>query len=224
MKIICTLVIILLGFGSMNAQIEERNPDTISAQILTKNKLFRPASNGYYYKLTLGYGTHLVLNQSFHHVNKRGFSLGFQQAYEIRRMRNLPEDFERGFLFARVPSVIIKSQAVLVGKVMEHPRGLMQFDLRGGINFGTVQKPVNFVKKSKTEPGMSPPFSNNYKYDIEKKSFVGLVINPTVNLNLSRVVGLSLGARANLNPNDISVGFEAGLILGYLRGKRKIMD
>lgn len=220
MKIIYTLVIVLLGFGSIFAQIEEQNPDTISVQLLPQKKSFTPASNAYYYKLTLGLGTHLVLNQSFHHVNKGGFSVGLQQAYEIRRMRNLPEDFERGFVFGKVPAVIIKSRAILVGKVMEHPNGLWQFDLRGGINFGTVQKPVNFVKKSKTDPGMSPPLSNNYSYDLEKKSFVGLVLNPTINLNFSRVVGLSLGARANLNPNDISVGFEAGLIMGYLRGKR----
>lgn len=146
-----------------------------------------------------------------------------QYVYESRDAQNVPSDFEAGGLFGGEPFVYINSRSLLIGKVVEDSSKLIQFDLRAGINYGFIVRPVNFQRQS-TGGGFSLFYRDNYSYDWEKRNFIGLVINPTVNFNPTRIIGLSLGARANINPQDITCGFEVGLILGYLRGKRKIMD
>lgn len=179
--------------------------------------LQNPSENGYYLGLSYGHGTHLILGASLHYISKKGFTIAGQTAYESRYVNNLPPDFvPQGIITSRMPVVSITTGAILVGKVYEDVSKLIRFDLKAGINYGTIERPINFEKKHRSSLLFS---SQYYKYDIERKWFAGLVVNPTVSFNLTKNIGLSLGIRTNINHQDITAGGEIGLLLGDLRGK-----
>lgn len=184
-----------------------------------KAQFQNPVNNGYYLKLTYGQGTHLILGASFHYVSKKGFSIAGQAMYENRDAKNIPDDFEpQGLIFSGKPVVAITTGAILVGKVYEDESKLIRFDLRAGINYGNIERPINFEKKRSTSLLFAGDY---YAYDIERKWFAGLVLNPTVDFNFTQNVGLSLGIRTNINHQDITAGCEIGLLIGDLRGRLK---
>lgn len=182
-----------------------------------KAQFHNPVDNGYYLKLTYGHGTHLILGASFHYISKKGFSIAGQAMYESREAKNIPSDFEpQGLIFNSSPVVSITTGAIMVGKVYEDESKLIRFDFRAGINYGNIERPVNFEKKRSTSILFAGDY---YAYDIERKWFAGLVLNPTVDYNFTQNIGLSLGMRANINHQDITTGFEIGLLIGDLRDR-----
>ncbi len=184
-----------------------------------KAQFQNPVDNGYYLKLAYGQGTHLILGASFHYISKKGFSIAGQAVYESREANNLPADFEpQGLIFNSKPVVAITTGAILVGKVYEDESKLIRFDLRAGINYGNIVRPINFEKKRSTSILFAGDY---YAYDTERKWFAGLALNPTVDFNFTQNIGVSLGIRASINHQDITTGIEIGLLIGDIRGKLK---
>lgn len=181
-----------------------------------KAQLQKPTKNGYFLKLKYGNGSHFTLGTSLHHINKKGYSITSQFLYESRDANNIPGDFVSGGLFSRNPFVYIESIGVMAGKVFLLEDSKTQFNLKVGVNFGRIIRPINFKKQATGGFRLFPP--DNYSYDLEQRKFIGLLIEPTINLLVSRFVGFSFGLRTNINHQDITAGFEVGLLLGYLRG------
>lgn len=181
-------------------------------------QLSKPASNGYYGQIAYGNGSHHIFNISLNHINKRGFSISFHNTIELRNSKNVPADFEPGWMVIfgdGIPNVTIATSSVMIGKVFEEKSRLLQFDLRGGICYGTIERPVNFVKKSKSSFLFGG--TTYYEYEQQKNSFIGFVVNPTMNINVSRYIGFSAGMRSNINAQTITFGAELGVSIGSLR-------
>lgn len=177
----------------------------------------KPSTHSYSLKFTYGKGTHLILGASLHHINKKGFSISGQAFYESRLAQNVPDDIKpQGFIFSGLPKISITTGAILIGKSYGDVSKLIRFDLRGGINLGNIERPINFEKKTSTSILSAGEY---YDYTIERKWFAGLIVNPTIDFTLTSLVGLSFGVRANINHQDITTGFEIGLLFGDLRGR-----
>lgn len=185
-------------------------------------QLSKPASNGYYGQIALGNGSHNIFNVSLNHINKRGFSVSFHNTIETRNSKNVPSDYEPGWMVIfgdGIPNVTLTIGTLMFGKVLEDKSRLFQFDLRGGICYGAIERPVNFVKKSSNSFLFGQ--SSHYEYEIKKNNFIGLVVNPTVNLNVAKYVGFSAGIRSNINAQTVTMGAEFGLMLGFIRTPRQ---
>lgn len=183
-------------------------------------QLSKPISNGYYGQIALGNGSHNIFNVSLNHINKRGFSVSLHNTIETRNSKNVPSDYKPGWMVIfgdGIPNVTITTATLMLGKVLEDKSKLFQFDLRGGICYGTIERPINFVKKSYYFFGSV----TYYDYELQKNSFIGLVVNPTVNLNIAKYVGFSAGIRSNINAQTVTIGAEFGLMLGFIRTPRQ---
>lgn len=187
-------------------------------------QLQKPLSDRLYLKETLGSGTHFNAGFSVHFVSKNGYSVAAQGVYETKDANTLPKDYKGGS-FGGIfgpPSTTLITGGILLGRVRDTKSKLIRFDLRAGINYGYITKPVRFRPP---EPSPSYGFklfsSPNYDYDIEKKWFVGIVINPTIDFMFTRFIGLSLGLRANINHQEIPLTVEVGFLIGNLRGKTR---
>ncbi len=187
-------------------------------------QLQKPLGDRLYLKETIGSGTHFNAGFSIHFISKDGYSVAVQGVYETKEAHTLPKDYKGG-TFGGIfgpPSTTLITGGVLLGRVRDTKSKLIRFDLRAGINYGYITRPVKFRPP---EPSPSYGFklfsSPNYDYDMEKKWFVGIVINPTIDFTFTRYIGLSLGLRANINPQEIPLTVEVGFLIGNLRGKTR---
>lgn len=181
----------------------------------------KPASNSIFGQFTYGNGSHEIISGSLTYINKKGFSITLQAANESRNSKNVPPDYEPGWLVIfgdGIPNESISTTSILAGKVLEEESRLIRLNLRAGISYGIIERPVNFVKKSKSAFIFGS--TSYYEYDIQKNRYIGLILNPTMDIMISRIVGLSTGIRANINGQTITYGGEIGLQIGSLRKRR----
>lgn len=189
----------------------------ISISLSINAQLQKPSTHSYSIKFTYGTGTHHMLGASLHHINKKGYSISGQAFYESRLAKNVPADIKpQGFIFPSLPKTSITTGAILIGKAYEDVSKLIRFDMRAGINLGHIERPVNFEKKYSGQFSLLGS-DEYYANDIERIWFAGLIVNPTVDFTITSLVGLSFGVRTNINHQDITAGFEIGLLLGDLR-------
>lgn len=177
-----------------------------------------PASHSVYAQFTHGNGSHDIYSSSLTHINKRGFSITLQSTNESRNSKNLPADYEPGWSIMGdgIPDVSISTKSLLVGKVFEEQSKLLRFNLQGGICYGTIERPVNFVKKSYHFFGAV----TYYDYELQKNRFIGLILNPTMDILISRMIGFSTGILTNINHQTITMGAQFSLQFGFIRKSR----
>ncbi len=188
-------------------------------------QLQKPLGDRLYLQETIGVGTHLNAGLSIHFISEKGYSVAVQGVYETKEAHTLPKDYKAGS-FGEIfgpPSTTLITGGILLGRVRDTKSKLIRFDLRAGINYGYITRPVKFRPYKSTTPsyGFLKFSSPNYDYDMEKKWFVGIVINPTIDFTFTRFIGLSLGLRANINPQEIPLTVEVGFLIGNLRGKTR---
>lgn len=179
----------------------------------------KPASHSVYAQFTHGNGSHDIYSASLTHINKRGFSITLQSTNESRNSKNLPADYELewSILGDGIPDVSISTKSLLVGKVFEEKSKLLRFNLQGGICYGTIERPVNFVKKSRRSFFGTTSY---YEYELQKNRFIGLMLNPTMDIMISRMIGFSTGILANINHQTITMGAQFSLQVGFIRKSR----
>lgn len=177
-----------------------------------------PSSHSVYAQFTHGNGSHDIYSASLTHINKRGFSITLQSTNESRNSKNLPADYEPGWSIMGdgIPDVSISTKSLLVGKVFEEQSKLLRFNLQGGICYGTIERPVNFVKKSYHFFGAV----TYYDYELQKNRFIGLILNPTMDILISRMIGFSTGILTNINHQTITMGAQFSLQFGFIRKSR----
>lgn len=178
--------------------------------------------NKAFLKSTIGVGTHTMGGLSFHFISKKLFSVAVQGFWEMRTASTLPEDQSPSAYFVFPPSNHLYTFGVLLGKVIESKSKLIRYDIRGGINFGRIERPINFrpnPPQVRSNPFIPIIFTSSVKYshEIERKTIVGIVLNPTIQFTFSKLIGLSLGVRSNINHQDITAGIEVGLMAGLIR-------
>jgi hypothetical protein len=164
----------------------------------------------------------IYLAYPFITFQKKNLSITAQGFWEFKVATTLPEDQSPSDYWIFPPSNELYTLGILVGKVIESKSKFIRYDLRGGLNFGYIERPVNFrpiPQKTPANPFIPQLFNSSVKYnhDIEKRTIVGIVLNPTIDFPLSEIIGFSLGARANINHQDITVGFEGGIMIGLIR-------
>lgn len=179
-----------------------------------------PSSHSVYAQFTHGNGSHDIYSASLTHINKRGFSITLQSTNESRNSKNLPADYEPGWSIMGdgIPDVLISTKSLLVGKVFEEKSKLLRFNLQGGICYGTIERPVNFVKQSRRS--FFGTTSYYYDYELQKNRFIGLMLNPTMDIMISRMIGFSTGILANINHQTITMGAQFSLQVGFIRKSR----
>lgn len=180
----------------------------------------KPTSHSLHLQLTYGNGSHEIVSSSLTHINKRGFSITYQATNESRNSKSVPPDFEPGWLVIfgdGIPNVSITTKSILAGKVFEEQSKLIRLNLQGGICYGIIERPVNFVKKSSRFFFGSTTY---YDYELQKNKFVGIILNPTMDIMISRIIALYTGIRANINGQMMTYGAEFGLQIGYIRKRR----
>lgn len=177
-----------------------------------------------YLKETLGVGTHLMIGLSLHFIHKKNFTVAVQGFWETRTASTLPKDQSPDSYLVFPPSNDLYTIGILLGKIIESKSKLVRYDIRGGINFGQMKRPINFRPITPAPPPSGPSqvpqpiaFGVKYHHDVEKKTIIGIVINPTIQFTFSKIIGLSLGVRSNINHQDITAGIEAGLMIGLIR-------
>lgn len=179
-----------------------------------------PTSHSLHLQLTYGNGSHEIVSSSLTHINKRGFSISYQATNESRNSKNVPTDFEPGWFVIfgdGIPNVSITTKSILAGKVLEDQSKLIRLNLQGGICYGIIERPINFIKKSRRSFFGSTTY---YDYELQKNKFVGMILNPTMDIMISRIIALYTGIRANINGQMITYGAEFGLQIGYIRKRR----
>ena len=109
--------------------------------------------------------------------------------------------------------------ALMYGKVFFYKNHYkVRYTLKGGIALGDAMTPTNY--RSINLGTYSYNFGPDYNYSYHTVFNYGIVLNPTIELPISRGFGFSFGAFSIINPISSSVGLEANLLIGKLRNKR----
>ncbi|MBK7336243.1 MAG: hypothetical protein IPJ00_08765 [Saprospirales bacterium] len=175
-----------------------------------------PHKSNIYLSALGGVGTHTTGTISLDLItpNNVFFSLGYRT--HARNSPNVPSDYIGSALLFDSDGIPDQQTQLLTltgGKVIPTGSPRIRFILAGGLGFGNITRPVNFVK----ENGLF----NNYDYDKETSPSFGLVLNPRVEFPLTRYAGLSVGAQSVLSSKDFSVGPEILFHFGFLRERTR---
>lgn len=91
----------------------------------------------------------------------------------------------------------------------------------GGLSVLNVISPANVLRKQVCTQGIFGSYCYYYfDYNNKRSIHPGLNARLSINLNITRWVGLTLGANYSLNNTRSYGGFNIGLIAGYLRSKQ----
>jgi hypothetical protein len=175
----------------------------------------------------------IAFNSIFAHNN----ILTFGYYYSARKAPGMPPDFKDVMGFNAKQT--FHMAGLMYGKVIYSINPGVRYLLRGGISFGQVSTPKDFVlhhTAGNNNSGLanltmvSPIFlllallpdgsSSTYSYTTETKTIPGLVLNPSIELPVSRIFGFSVGAYANINSVSNIYGIDANITFGKVRNSR----
>ncbi len=103
-----------------------------------------------------------------------------------------------------------KMLGAMYGRVIYTSSEKLRFTLKVGIQAGMESNHINFVYC-----GGNPNYTSSHENNIS----AGILLNPVMELPLSRHFGFNLGLSANVNPTVSVFGIHVGIILGKLRNK-----
>lgn len=142
--------------------------------------------------------------------------------------KNLPSDYEQGYVVAIIfpiydamPSQDMNIVSLSVGRYVQAGRRTW-FNAEAGISYVNGRQ-LSFNKQQVTSSyyiiGLEQ--SSNYQYSYEKKSTVGGLIKADFNWAFLPWVGLQAGVYGNFNSIQSPLGFQLGLIAGWMTQKKK---
>ncbi len=114
-----------------------------------------------------------------------------------------PNDYPVQYMIAR---------GLMYGKVLYTGSPNVRFILKGGLTYVKEQSYINF-KYSGGNP--------NYTCTKEDKSVIGFVVNPTLELPLSRHFGFNISLYGNINSAASVFSINGGMIFGKLRNGKQ---
>jgi hypothetical protein len=130
----------------------------------------------------------------------------------------LPGDYEPGFaiLSDGIPEDNIKSYSVLFGLYLPAGNSVARVALEAGPGFKTYTE-TNFIPHPPSNSWIG--FSSNYDTYYKRYNTVGLSAEARVEFNISRFVGLGLGAILDVNDYKVLPGIKYSLLVGKLRDR-----
>lgn len=165
----------------------------------------------------LGFGNFLSNDLSLNTSLNTNYNLKFGYIGNIRTPESLPKDFSSGLLGLTVfslgkrPYDRLRNLYVSVGRYFPlDKRGVARFNFSMGLGYTMISKPSNWIKNNNVL------LKTNYNWTEKRHSTVSLIINPKIEIQLTRIFGFSISPLIQLN-NDLTyygVGF--GMILGRL--------
>ncbi len=203
----------------------------LSAQLLANSGICRAQRNGndgpfIYGELGGGWGNfgsyHCAITGIFAKDNM--ISIGY--TYNVRKTPELPSDFKSAYWsFGGAdpdPQQRLSMFALMYGKVFYTRSPNVRFVARGGLSAGNAFYSSDFTSAAViTTTGLfGDNHTSNYSWTDQQKPVIGLLLNPSVELPISRIFGFSLGLYANINPVASAFTFDANIILGKLRNKK----
>gem|GEM_PF-2315072 len=168
-------------------------------------------------------GTVVIANNNFLFHRNNITSLGYY--YCEHPGINTPADYTPGtalFGTATDPYYDLGMVTLTYGKMLFVPGAPeVQFALKSGIGVGTLSAPENFTKRQPASGGgigffnFGPP--SNYDYDMVNSTLVSIIINPSMELSISRGFGIRLGVMGVLNNYHSTLDLQATMLFGRLR-------
>ena len=151
------------------------------------------------------YGIHGSLSAIIrkHHELSVGYENYFKEA------RNFPPDFVCGFCIHGLVEEWIQGMSIHYGYVL-YPRiggGRVRSVLRAGVLVGRQSIPDHF------QPVANPGRGDNYTYQYDRPATVALLIRPTVDMALGRVVGISFGPYGIFSEDFRGGGLSIGVLV-----------
>lgn len=175
--------------------------------------------NAWYIRPALGDGNYGLVGVSANFISKKDYCLTGFYHIETKVSPWAPQDYRAGFTVignGGPPTIDMETVGIMYGRVFRMKPQLIRLKFQGGLIVGKIDRPHKFEKQSMG--GGFTLFSRaNYKYQYDTKRFAGVILHPTFELLVSKYIAVSVGARANINPQDITAGFDIGLLIGYLR-------
>lgn len=201
-----TIFQILIFFISL---ISNAQTDKVKPQIYITLGGGLGLANGFKEELNLRYGRHIF------YILLNEYS---------KKDPNTPEDYRPGTNFFNkktYPYLFNRAISIGYGNVYKTNIKNVSYNLKGGISYNFTIIPTNYAPNSSTSSSWFGTTSSNYQYDhVEKKNF-GIVLNPSVNITLSRVNGISFGLYSNLNKEFSKIQFDILLDFGRMRDKKE---
>ena len=147
-------------------------------------------------------------------ANKHELSIGFIEAY--RRGSEVPANYSAFLnlsLFS-APPTFLDACILSYGYVVNLPTSdnAARFVARGGVLYGTLSDPQNFQRNTGS-------FFKSYYFQRKETFAAGVLLNPALQLALSRGFGLTLGAYALAAPKMWGGGFSFGMMVGHLTNR-----
>jgi len=133
-----------------------------------------------------------------------------------------PPGYQAGFSFSggdQSPIDQLQLVYFIYGKVLYIPGFTPRFALRGGIVVGNYFHPVNFVHVNPAAGSWFSIFPPYDTYTMEKDFTTGLILNPTVELPFTSVLGILGGVFSIISTQTNSYGVNINIMLGSLRDK-----
>lgn len=165
----------------------------------------------------LGFGNFLSNDLSLNTSLNTNYNLKFGYIGNIRTPESLPKDFSSGLLGLTVfslgkrPYDRLRNLYVSVGRYFPlDKKGVARLNFSMGLGYTMISKPSNWIKNNNVL------LKTNYNWTEKRHSTVSLIINPKIEIQLTRIFGFSISPLIQLN-NDLTyygVGF--GMILGRL--------
>ncbi len=169
-------------------------------------------------------GTVLIANNNF--LFHRNNIISLEYYYCAHPGINTPADYTPGtawFGTASYPYYGLGMATLMYGKMLFVPGAPeVQFALKAGIGVGTLNAPENFTKRQPSSGGggwfnlfsTTPP---NYDYEMVNSTLTSFIINPSMELSISRGFGIRLGVMGVLNSYHSTLDLQATMLFGRLR-------
>ena len=177
------------------------------------------SNNAFIYGETgIGYGSHFSVKAAVNSIfdSNRIISVGYY--LNARPAPGVPSDYYGG-IFGSKPQQTLNMLVLMYGEVFfDKNHFKVRYTLKGGIALGNAKTPTNY-----TSNNLGTYIYNlgpDYNYSYHTVFNYGIVLNPTIELPISRGFGFSFGAFSIINPISSSVGLEANMLIGKLRNRR----
>ncbi|MGB3343863.1 MAG: hypothetical protein WBA61_08125 [Aequorivita sp.] len=177
--------------------------------------------NLFYGDVGLFWGNYNGFELGVNYIRNEKYSFQVSYYYHIIEAQEIPEDFHTSSLINLGPTIfpevsvpdINHSFNILGGYVYNlNPDRTIRLNLQAGIAFLYSKYATNFQKRS------SPVFfGDNYEYDFQHRSTVGVIINPRIDFPFFKGYGLSISPLVEFGGRKTVYGIGLVNIFGLTR-------
>ena len=115
------------------------------------------------------------------------------------------------------PMDVIFNTQLMGGRVINTSHEEIRFNLLGGFGYTLIDIPSNWEYRNTTSI-----FARNYTYDHHIYNTISLIIHPTVEFPIGRILGLQVSTILIFNKDYVVGGIGFGYMIGLLRNKCEV--